>query len=202
MIIGITGGIASGKSTAAEYLRRLGHVVLDADLYARQAVEPGTEGYRQVCEAFPQVVTDGGKIDRAKLGKIVFSDPKQRRRLESIIHPIVLQRLKDEGARLEREGGLVFMEIPLLYEVGFEESVDEVWVVYVDGETQLDRLLKRSNVTRELAEQIIASQMPLAEKAARATRVIDNSGSLQATWAQLEKLLKEVQGETSPYCSR
>ena len=74
--------------------------------------------------------------------------------------------------------------------------------MYVDGETQLDRLLKRSNVTRELAEQIIASQMPLAEKAARATRVIDNSGSLQATWAQLEKLLKEVQGETSPYCSR
>lgn len=198
-MIGITGGIASGKTAVADRLRSLGHAVLDADLYAKEAVEPGTPGWLLVREAFPQIIGEGQHIDRARLAAIIFDHPGARQRLEQIIHPFVLAKLEREGQRLKKRGELVFAEIPLLYEAGLEGSMAEVWVVYVDRKTQLRRLMRRSNITRQLAEKMIASQMPLAEKKARAARVIDNNGSLQATWAQLDQLLKEVRSENRPH---
>lgn len=200
-MIGITGGIASGKTTVAQRLRSLGYTVLDADLYAKEALDPGTSGWRQVVEAFPQVVEEGQRINRAKLAAIIFTDQIQRRKLEKIVHPLVVARLEQEAKLLQQKENLVFAEIPLLFEAGLEASMDEVWVVYVDQATQLERLLNRSGVTRELAEQMIASQLSLEEKRAAATRVIDNNGTLETTWAQLDRLLEEVRNENSPYRS-
>lgn len=201
-MIGITGGIASGKTAVAERLRSLGYAVLDADLYAKEAIEPGTAGWQQVRKAFPQVIGERQSIDRAKLAAIIFADQAERKKLEQIVHPFVLARLKGEAQQLEDRGERVFAEIPLLYEAGLEGLMDEVWVVYVDRATQLRRLMHRSNITRQLAEQMIASQLPLREKKARATRVIDNNGPLQATWAQLDDLLREVRSENSPHRPR
>ncbi len=198
-MIGITGGIASGKTAVADRLRALGYEVLDADLYAREAIEPDTAGWEQVRLAFPQVVGAEQKIDRAQLAAIIFTDDSKRKKLEEIVHPFVLAKLKEERKRLEALGELVFAEIPLLYEAGLESLMDEVWVVYVDGAEQLRRLMHRSKIDRTLAKAMIASQMPLAEKKARATRVIDNNGPLAETWAQLDLMLKEVRRENRPH---
>ncbi|MGB4431243.1 MAG: dephospho-CoA kinase [Limnochordia bacterium] len=199
-MIGLTGGIASGKSAVAQRLRALGAVVLDADQFSREVVEPYTPGWQRVKEAFPAVIRPDQSIDRALLGEIVFSDPQQRRTLEGIIHPEVLKRLKEEGEKAVKEGRVVFAEVPLLYEVGWDRFMDETWVVYVRPEIQIQRLLERSPLTREQAEQRIASQMPLEEKASRAQRVIDNNGPLERTWEQVDALWEELKREDRVNC--
>ncbi len=198
-MIGITGGIASGKTVVADRLRALGYAVLDADQYAREAIEPHTPGWEQVRRAFPQVVGASGRVDRAQLAALVFADAEQRKKLERIIHPFVITKLKQEGERLKQPGEPVFAEIPLLYEAGLESLMSEVWVVYADRPTQLGRLMRRAKISLELAEAMLASQMPLAEKKKRATRVIDNNGSLADTWAQLDLILQEVRSENCPH---
>ncbi|HHY16281.1 MAG TPA: dephospho-CoA kinase [Firmicutes bacterium] len=198
-MIGITGGIASGKTVVADRLRALGYAVLDADQYAREAIEPHTPGWEQVRRAFPQVVGASGRVDRAQLAALVFADAEQRKKLERIIHPFVITRLKREAKRLKQLGEPVFAEVPLLYEAGLESLMSEVWVVYADRPTQLGRLMRRAKISLELAEAMLASQMPLAEKKKRATRVIDNNGSLADTWAQLDLILQEVRSENCPH---
>ena len=198
-MIGITGGIASGKTAVADRLRALGYAVLDADQYAREAIEPHTPGWEQVRRAFPQVVGASGRVDRAQLAALVFADAEQRKKLERIIHPFVITKLKQEGERLKQLGEPVFAEVPLLYEAGLESLMSEVWVVYADRPTQLGRLMRRAKISLELAEAMLASQMPLAEKKKRATRVIDNNGSLADTWAQLDLILQEVRSENCPH---
>ncbi len=193
-MIGLTGGIASGKSTVAQRLRALGAVVLDADLLAREAVKPHTPGWHKVQEAFPDVIRADGAIDRRLLGQIVFADPEKRRVLESIIHPEVLKMLVAEAARAEGEGRVVVAEVPLLYEVGWDGLMEQVWVVYVPYEVQLRRLMERSGVSQGDAERMIGSQMPLARKVELAHRVIDNSGPLEKTWEQVDALWKEFAG--------
>lgn len=196
-MIGITGGIASGKSTVAKYLRSLGAVVLDADSIAREVVEPGTYGWQRVREEFPQVIGATGEIDRAKLGRIVFEDPAKRKQLEAIVHPLVLNSLQESAKKEKEKGSLLFAEVPLLYEVGWETGLQSVWVVYVDYKVQLERLLKRSGLPLRQVEQMIASQMPLAEKAKKADVVIDNNGTQAETFAQVDALWKELRSEDS-----
>ena len=194
-MIGLTGGIASGKSAVARRLAFLGAVVLDADRLAREAGEPGAPAWAQVKEAFPQVIQEDQTIDRRLLGEIVFSDAQKRKLLESFIHPEVLRMLLARAAQAKAQGRLVVAEVPLLFEVGWEGLMDEVWVVYVRPEVQLERLLARSSLSREQAERMIESQLPLDVKVSRADRVIDNNGPLEKTWEQVDALWEELQRE-------
>ena len=189
-VIGLTGGIASGKSTAARLLGELGAPVIDADLLAREAVRPGSEALAAVVARFGDgVLQADGTLDRVALGRRVFADPEARRVLEEIIHPEVrrlgrlrLQALKDSGT------ALVIYMAPLLFEAGADALCDEIWVIDVDEETQLQRVTARDSVSREEARQRMSAQMPLAEKAARGDVVIDNRGSFEELAARLREL--------------
>jgi len=192
-VIGLTGGIASGKSTAARLLDDLGAPVIDADQLARDAVRPGTEALAAIVAAFGgDVLQANGTLDREALGKLVFSNPQARRTLEWIVHPEIrrlarlkLQTLKESGARV------VFYMAPLLIEAGADTLCDEIWVVGVDEATQLQRATARDGMSREEALQRMAAQMPLAEKAARGDVVIDNRGSIEELAVRLKVLWEE-----------
>jgi dephospho-CoA kinase len=191
-MIGITGGIASGKSAVAGRLRHLGAVVLDADLFSRQVIEPHTPGWEKVRDSFPEVIESDHTINRSLLARIIFADATKRKILEGIIHPEVLLRLQGEAKAAKREGKVVFAEVPLLYEVGWDHLMEKVWVVYVRPDVQMERLMKRAGISRPTAAQMIASQLPLEEKVKRATVVINNNGSLAETWQQVDTLWKEI----------
>ena len=185
-ILGLTGGIASGKSAVARELTRLGALVVSADGLAHQAMEKGTPGWEEVRDAFGHwVLGPGGEIDRARLGQIVFNDEKARRRLEGILHPRVIQRMEAITRDKEGDNGLLVFEVPLLFEAGLEDMFDQVWVVAVDGETQAERLMARDGLTEAEAQARIEAQMPLAEKRQRADAVIDNSGGIEDTKEQV-----------------
>lgn len=190
-MIGLTGGIASGKSTVSRYLAELGATVLDADQIAREVVALGTCGYRKVVREFPQVVTAQG-IDRKKLGEIVFSNPLERKKLESIIHPLVLSRLQMDGRRYELQGKVVIADIPLLFETNSQSFLDQVWLVYVDKETQIARLMDRDNFTYEQALSRVEAQMSIEEKRKLADEIIDNRFTLTETKEQVLRLWKGI----------
>lgn len=189
-IIGLTGGIASGKSTVAATLGRLGAKVIDADMLAREAVVPGSPALAAIAETFGKgVIGIDGTLDRKKLGELIFGDPDARRLLERITHPEIA-RLAEAKLAVLRDAGerVVFYMAPLLIEAGARSRVDEVWVVYVDRETQTARLMAREGLTREEAERRIDSQMPMEEKATHGRFVIDNRHGLEETDAQVRKL--------------
>ncbi len=196
-MIGITGGIASGKSVVSERLRHLGAAVLDADVFSKEAVKPHTPGWERVRGAFPEVIQGDLTINRRLLGQIIFADAGKRKILENIIHPEVLARLKAEANRAYAENKVVFADVPLLYEVGWDSFMEKVWVVYVDQEIQLERLMRRAGITREQALQMVVSQFSLDDKAERADVVIDNNGPLAATWQQVDALWKELEHDSS-----
>jgi len=189
-IIGLTGGIASGKSTVARLLAKQGIPVIDADQLARDAVLPGTAALRQIAESFGAKVLDSaGALDRTILAEIVFADPGARKKLEAILHPAIKALAEKQLAELRQRGVPVAIYMaPLLIEAGVTDRVDEIWVVYVDRETQLLRLIDRDGVSRESAEQRLAAQLSMDEKAAYGSIVIDNSG----TPAMLEKRVMEL----------
>ena len=178
MRVGLTGGVAAGKSTVSALLAELGAVVVDADLLAREVVAPGTEGLAEVVAAFgPDVLTDDGALDRAALGAVVFADPARRRTLEAIIHP----RVRARGAEMEAaagEGAVVVHDIPLLAETGQAASFDAVIVVDVPEETQVERMTRERGLSAEEARSRIAAQATRAERLAVATYVVENTGSL------------------------
>ena len=184
-IIGLTGGIGSGKTSVAAKLRALGARVFDADEAAKKAVLPGTEGFLKVVETFgPQIVDADGKLNRMALAEIVFNDKESLKRLEEIIHSYVWQET-DKFLNACREAGerAVILDIPLLIECGWHQKVDEVWLVVLPVEKQIMRTMKRSGMTAEAVQARIAAQMPLDEKKKYATLVIDNSGA----WEETEK---------------
>lgn len=185
--IGLTGGIASGKSTVSRMLAELGAPVIDADQLARAVVEPGAEVYHEIIAAFgQQILLPDGRIDRKALGARVFADPAARKRLESIVHPAVQARRAARMRELAIAGHPVaVLDVPLLFEVGMDRQVDEIWVVWVDPETQLRRLMERDSLDEPAARQRMAAQWPLSEKRSRAHVIIDNTGSLEATRAQV-----------------
>ena len=185
LIIGLTGGIGSGKTSVAAKLRALGARVFDADEAAKNAVLPGTEGFFKVVESFgPQIVDADGKLNRMALAEIVFNDKESLKRLEEIIHSYVWQET-DKFLNACREAGerAVILDIPLLIECGWHQKVDEVWLVVLPVEKQIMRTMKRSGMTAEAVQARIAAQMPLDEKKKYATLVIDNSGA----WEETEK---------------
>ena len=188
LIIGLTGGIASGKSTVSWMLRELGAPVVDADAIVHELQLPGTPVTAAIVAEFGAgVLRPDGSLDRAALGALVFTDPARRRALEAIVHPAVRTRMWDEVERYRRAGGpAVVLDIPLLLEGGLEGTVDQVWLVYVDRATQRARLIARDGMDAGQADLRIAAQMDLEEKRRRASVIIDNRGSEAETRAQVE----------------
>ncbi len=177
MRVGLTGGIASGKSTVAAILRELGAVVIDADQVAREVVAPGTPGLAAVVEAFgPEVLTEDGALDRPALARRVFAEPQARALLEGIVHPLVRRAAAATEATVP-PGVLVVHDIPLLVETGQAADFDAVLVVDVPEERQVERMLADRGWTREEALARIAAQATRADRLAAATHVLDNSGS-------------------------
>ena len=184
-LVGLTGGIATGKSTVSEILRRLGCVVIDADQLAREVVAPGEPALAAVVREFGDVLTPEGALDRKKVAAIVFVDPARRRRLEAILHPAIRARFDARLAALARDGfeGIVVFDAPVMIESGGYKNMDRLIVVATDEATQRARLVARDGDAAE-GERRIASQMPLAEKVKLADYVIDNSGDHAATEAR------------------
>ncbi len=186
--IGLTGGIASGKSSVAALLAGQGLPVLDADLYAREALAPGTAATAAVRARYGAAVGQAPAIDRAALGRIVFADGAQRQWLEQLIHPLVRQRFSAELARLGEAPAVVLM-IPLLFEAGLQELCSEVWLVSCDEATQLGRLLGRDGLSEADALARISAQWPLERKRALADVVIANDGSRDDLQAAVRRTL-------------
>jgi dephospho-CoA kinase len=189
--VGLTGGIASGKSTVADELAARGAIVIDADVLAREVVEPGTPALAAIIDRFGAEVLRDGQIDRARLAQIVFADPHARRDLERIVHPAVRAR----AAELERAAGdaaVVVHVIPLLVETGQHEDFDVVVTVDADHETQIQRLMVRNGFTRAEAESRIAAQASREDRRRAADVVVDNTGSLTQLREQIDALWAEL----------
>jgi len=192
-IIGLTGGIASGKSTASAYIEDRGYPVLDADKFSRKATAKGGPSYRGIIEAFGEdILAPDGEIDRQKLGSIIFSDPGRRKVLNGLVHPEIRRMMNEERDRLLKESH-VFLDIPLLFENGLDDQCDITLTVYVDESIQKSRLMERNGLSRTEAESRIGSQMPLSEKRDRSDYVLDNSGSREKLYEQIEQFLTKIE---------
>lgn len=193
IVIGLTGGIASGKSTISAALAQRGATVVDADKVGHDVYRPGSEGWQAVSAAFgPQVVAANGEIDRKALGAIVFADPSQRERLQNIVWPVMkrmMARLLEEFRAEGRE--VIVLDAAVLIEAEWLDLVDQVWVVTVPVAVAEARLIARNGLTAEQAQARIAAQLSNAERARHATAVIDNSGSLAGATARVAALWDE-----------
>jgi len=195
LVAGLTGGIASGKSTVSNYLKSKGAVIIDADVLARQVVEPGEKAWHKIKEYFGvQAINSDGTLNRKKLAEIVFAEPQKRKVLNAIIHPEVVEKTKEmiNFYRNEGQAPLIVVDAPLLIEAGMHTLVDEVWVMAIDKELQVKRVMERDKLSREAALQRLASQIPTKEKLKFAHRVIDNNLDLERTISQVEEIWREV----------
>lgn len=202
-VIGLTGGIASGKSTVSGMLAGLGAAIIDADRLTREVQSPGSEGLREIEEAFGgEVILPDGSLNRRRLGQIIFHDKDSLELLDSIVHPRVIERTREILRQMQtaaKEDGRVHIAVvdaPLLLEAGVDKIVDEVWVVALPREEQAKRLMRREGYSRDEALSRIDSQMPLEEKEKRAEHIIDNRGTVLETreqvftlWQSLERRL-------------
>jgi dephospho-CoA kinase len=201
LLVGVTGGIASGKSTVARMLEELGAPVIDFDLLSRVVVEPGRPAWKEIVAYFgEQVLLADKTLDRKKLSEIVFRDPEKRKRLEGFTHP----RIYEEFVRLVKEYAartpkvIIQVVIPLLAEANLQYLFHKLLLVYIPEEVQVQRLVERDPITREMARNILSAQLPIEEKKGYADFIVDNSGALEETRRQVETIwrrLKEFQGE-------
>ena len=200
--IGLTGGIASGKSSVGSHLAELGLPVLDADIYAHEVLAPGSPGSEIVCQRYGPTIAEpinqtqgateqGRSINRIALGQIVFNDPGERQWLEQLIHPLVRRRFEAELTRLRQEPRVVLM-IPLLFEAGLEGLCSEIWVVNCKEEQQIERLIRRDGLSVQEATKRIQAQWPLHKKCQHADRVINNCGNPEALKGVLETLIRHI----------
>jgi dephospho-CoA kinase len=192
LVIGLTGGIASGKSTVSNMLKEMNIRIIDADVEARLAVFKGELAYQKIVEAFGQeILLPDGEIDRQELGSIIFHQTEKRLLLNSIVHPEVRKRMTDQIVEAQKNGEeVVVLDIPLLFESKLTYMVEKTLLIFVDENIQLERLMERNNLSRNEAEARIRSQMPLSEKVRLADAVINNNGSIQDTKKQLLTILE------------
>lgn len=191
-ILGLTGGVATGKSTVSRYFFEKGYAVVDADIVARRVVEPGTEGLANIVVEFgTEIIQTDGTLNREKLGAMIFADAKKRETLNSLLSNLIRRAIMADTATLVNANQpLIVLDIPLLYEAGYETHCDAVMVVYTTEEVQRERLMARNNLTEEEALNRIASQQPIETKKNRADFVIDNNGTVNDTYEQVETWLK------------
>ncbi|GAA4079462.1 dephospho-CoA kinase [Amphibacillus indicireducens] len=191
-IVGLTGSIATGKSTVAALFAREEIPIVDADLIARQVIEPGQRAYDQVVQAFGhEILAHDQSINRVKLGQMIFNDQKKRAQLNQIVHPVIIEQLIEDRDRLIKAGHpLIVLDIPLLYELDLAKLVDRVVVVYSTTENQLIRLMARDQLSEREAQQRIDTQISIDEKKQRADYIIDNNGTKQQTETQFHQLLE------------
>jgi dephospho-CoA kinase len=194
-LVGLTGGVGSGKSTVAAILRELGAQIVDADEASHAVYEPGTPGFEAVVRDFGGQFVRDGRIDRKALGELVFKDADARRRLNAIVHPLVREwmALRTSEA-LERGAEVVVQDVPLLFENKLEALFPTVVLVWVPPQVQVERLVSGRGFSLDRARQVIAAQMPIDEKRNRASHVIDNSGSRESTRAQVAKWWETFRG--------
>ncbi len=195
MLLGVTGGIGSGKTTVANMLGEKGAGIVDFDLLAREVVAPGTRGFSDIVSYFgPQVVTAEGTLDRKRLSEIVFNDIEKRRKLESFTHPAIFDAFYTQVKSMaeQRPGSLIQVVIPLLVELNLQDLFDRILVVYVPREVQILRLARRDKITAAAAAVILKSQIPIDEKLKFADFVVDNAGTLDRTREQVEVLWKDL----------
>ena len=196
-IVGLTGGIASGKSTVSEMFRGLGVPVIDADVLAREVVEPGEPALEEIAEAFgPEVLGEQGRLDREALGQIVFENDEARARLGEITHPRIGQRMWERAEAYSEDGhDWVIYDAALIVEGGLQEAFAALIVVALDEATQLERLMARDGIDEAQARERVASQLPLSEKVAVADHVIDNGSDRERTRAQVERVFAHLERE-------
>ncbi|MGE5576881.1 MAG: dephospho-CoA kinase [Syntrophothermus sp.] len=193
--LGLTGGIATGKSTVSKMLAELGATVIDADAIAREVVEPGRPAWREIVGRFGETVLGPGRaLDRRRLGGIVFADERAREDLNRIVHPRVAEEMRRRATAAGKAGArVVVLDIPLLFEAGWRDKVDKVLVVAAAPEIQIERLMARDKFSLQEARTRIAAQMPLAEKVRLADYVITNDGAPGETRKQVEELWKKLE---------
>ena len=190
-IIGITGGISSGKSTVTNFLRQRGFQVVDADALVHQLQAPGGRLYNILVEHFGnQVLLKNGQINRPLLASLIFSNPEEQEWSKETQGQVILEELAALKNQLAQTEAIFFMDIPLLFEQGYESWFDEVWLIYLDRETQIERLMNRDKLSLEAAESRLSSQWSLDKKKKLATHIIDNSGSLDQLLSQIISLLE------------
>ncbi|MDY4761487.1 dephospho-CoA kinase [Streptococcus thoraltensis] len=191
--IGITGGIASGKSTVTNYIREKGFEVIDADAIVHELQTKGGKLYQVLLDFYgSKILAPDGELDRQALSEQFFSDEKVRAEVSALQDAIIRQELLARRDALLEKYDLVFMDIPLLFEQDYQSQLNQVWLVYLDPAQQLQRLMKRNGYSKKQAEQRISAQLSLEEKKKRSDKVIDNSGDLLDTYEQIDRLLKEV----------
>lgn len=190
MVLGLTGGIASGKSSVSKFFLDLGAKIIDADLIAREVAEDKII-LEAVCLEFGEKAVENNTINRKYIADIIFSNPEKREKLNSIMHPVIISKIKKEIEE-NRNNNLVIADIPLLYETGFETEVDKVAVVYIDKNTQIDRLINRDNLSEDKAVKRIESQMSLEEKASKADILINNTGTIDELKEKITKLYNKL----------
>jgi dephospho-CoA kinase len=193
--MGLTGSIATGKSTVSEMFRRKGAEIIDADQIAREVVEPGTEGLARIVREFgPGMLDEEGKLNRERLGARIFQNPAEREKLNRLLHPLIVDsmRAKTEKIKKEKDPDLLIWDVPLLIEGNLTQWVEAVILVYTPKETQLERLMKRNALSKEEAEKRILAQMDIEEKKKYADYVIDNRGTLSETERQVDQLWKQL----------
>ena len=193
MIIGITGGIASGKTAVSDYVKKMGYPVIDADELSREIMEPGSPVLNEVRKTFGKAVFHAdGSLDRQALGRLVFSDRAARQQLDAITHPAI-GRLAQQRFSEHRHDALVFFVVPLLYESGMDQYCDSVWLVHVDDALREKRLMARDNIDAAYARQKMASQMTEMERLSHRPEVIRNDGNLEQLHKQVQALIKKLQ---------
>ncbi len=200
MVLGITGSIASGKSTVSAMLQARGAVLVSADQLAREVVAPGTPTLARLVERFgPDILQEDGGLNRTRLGELIFADPAARNDLNGIVHPAIAALAEERLRRLRRAGEkLILYEAPLLFEVGAETRVDRVLVVKIEPRVQLRRLMQRDGFDAVAARQRIAAQMSQKEKLARADFIVDNSDGLEVTEQQVAALWPVLVASPAP----
>lgn len=191
-VIGLTGSIAVGKSTVSNYLITHGYQVLDADVLSKEALYRGTSCYEKVKEIFG-CINEDGTINRKMLGNIVFYDEQKKKMLEEMIHPYVIEQIK-KGIK-ECQDDLIFLDVPLLYEVHWDVLCDKVIVVYVDEKTQLERLMKRNHISQEEAFNLMQQQISIEKKKEMGDYILDNRQDYQELYENIERVLKVIKDE-------
>lgn len=196
-IVGLTGGISSGKSTVSSYLKQLKIPVIDADEVARKVVEPNSQGAIEIRKTFgSDVFEEDGSLNRQRLGALIFSNAENRQKLDDLLQPLIKITILNEIEEYRQKGeNMIVLDLPLLFEKQYEELCEEIIVVYIPKELQLERLMRRNQYTKQEALSRIDSQLSIEEKRKRATVLLDNQGTIQQLYHQVEQWLVETKND-------